>query len=253
MPYNIIKNNNKYELRLKDNNKLLGIHKTKKEAESQIKAIEINKTGRKHPELYEKAKEIANLKYGLEHSARKQQQITRIYKSLGGEYTDDLKPNQKALKKWTAEDWGRDIPEGRYLPKYIREKLTPEEYLRTSIAKMKGKTQYVKQPEDIVEKIREIKKGGAKSKLIDGFRFYKSEKPNKKLKVKVNDKWIHFGNSNYEHYFDRTGLLNKKFNHLDEERRKRYLARATKIKDKEGYLTVYDLNSPNYYSVRYLW
>ena len=65
--------------------------------------------------------------------------------------------NQKSLKKWTAEDWGRDIPKGRYLPKMIRGQLSRKDYMRTSIAKIKGKTQYVKQPEDIVKKIRKIK------------------------------------------------------------------------------------------------
>lgn len=258
MPYNIIKNGRKYELRLISNNKLLGTHTSKKKAEEQIKAIEINKTGRKNPELYEKAKEIADKKYGEKHSARKQQQITRIYKDLGGEYTDDLKPNQKALRKWTLEDWGRDIPDGRYLPKKIREQLTPEEYLKTSIVKMKGKTQYVKQPKEIVEKIKKIKEGkGEVSKKVKignhKYTYYISEKPNKKLKVFVNNKWIHFGAYPYNHYKDRTNLLDVKYNHLDEERRKRYIARASKIRNKEGDLTALNPESPNYHAINILW
>jgi hypothetical protein len=92
-----------------------------------------------------------------------------------------------------------------------------------------------------------------KGKLINGLRYFKSEKPNKKLKVKVNDKWVHFGNSNYEHYFDKTGLLDKNLNHLDDDRRRRYIARASKIKNKDGNLTANDINSPNYHSINILW
>lgn len=258
MPYNIIKNGRKYELRLVKNNQLLGTHTTKKGAESQIKAIEISKTGRKNPDLYEKAKEIADNRYGLEHSARKQQQITRIYKDMGGEYTDDLKPNQLSLKKWTAEDWGRDIPEGRYLPKYVREKLTPEEYLETSIAKMKGDKQYVKQPEEIVKKIRKIKEGkgkvSKKVKIVNHiYTYYLSDKPNKKLMTIVNGKKIYFGATGYQHFRDKTGLLNPELSHYDEARRKRYISRHSKIKDKEGNLVVLNPESPAYHALNILW
>jgi hypothetical protein len=91
------------------------------------------------------------------------------------------------------------------------------------------------------------------SKVINGLRYYISEKPNKKLKVKVNDKWVHFGSTLYENYYDKTKLLDNNYNHLDEDRRRRYLTRATKIKDKEGNLTVNDINSPNYHAIRILW
>jgi hypothetical protein len=254
MPYNIIKVGRKYELRLIKDNKLLGTHATKKQAENQMKAIEINKTGRLNPELYEKAKEIANEKYGVEHSARKQQQITRIYKSLGGEYTKNKTKAQKSLSKWTSEDWGRDIPEGRYLPKYIREQLTPEEYLKTSIAKMKGTTQYVKQPEEIVEKIREIKEGkGEPFKKVGKYTYYISDKPNKKLMTVVDDKKIYFGDPRYQHYKDKTGLLNPSLNHLDQKRRKNYLMRASNILDKNGEYTFNNPKSPNYHAMKILW
>jgi hypothetical protein len=255
MPYNISKVNNQFELRLKDTNQLLGKHKTKQSAKSQIMAIEINKnkSGRKDPKLWEKAKDMALEKFG-KHSARMIQYAGKIYRDLGGEYEKTLSPSQKSLKKWTKEEWGRDIPEGRYLPKKVREELSPEDYLRTSIAKMKGKTQYVKQPEDIVEKIKKIK-GGKKepSKVIDGYRFFKSEKPKKKLKVEINGKWVHFGQLPYEHFFDKTGLLDKDLNHGDDLRRKRYLQRSIPIRDKEGNYTVNDKNSPNYWAVRVLW
>jgi hypothetical protein len=157
MPYNILKNGLKYELRLVKSNKLLGTHNTRLAAAKQIQAIEINKTGRLHPDLWKKAEKIAYEKFNNKHSARMRQYQGRVYRNLGGGYTKELKPNQKSLKKWTAENWGRDIPKGRYLPKRIREELSAKDYMRTSIAKIKGKTQYVKQPEDIVKKIRKIK------------------------------------------------------------------------------------------------
>lgn len=265
MPYNISKVNNKYELKLKDSNKVLGKHTTKQSAKSQIMAIEINKkkSGRKDPELWEKAKDMALEKFG-KHSARMIQYAGKLYRDLGGEYEKTLSPSQKSLKKWTQEDWGRDIEKGRYLPKKVREELSPEDYLRTSIAKMKGKTQYVKQPQDIVEKIKKIKggktllkkvlvKNNEPSKVIDGYRFFKSEKPKKKLKVEIDGKWVHFGQHPYEHFFDKTGLLDKSLNHGDDLRRKRYLQRSMPIRDKEGNYTVNDKTSPNYWSVRALW
>jgi hypothetical protein len=255
MPYNISNVNNQFELRLKDTNQLLGKHKTKQSAKSQIMAIEINKnkSGRKDPELWEKAKDMALEKFG-KHSARMIQYAGKIYRSLGGEYEKTLSPSQKSLQRWTKEKWDRDLPSGRYLPKKVREELSPEDYLRTSIAKMKGKTQYVKQPEDIVEKIKKIKGGNKEpSKVIDGYTFFKSEKPKKKLKVEINGKFIHFGQLPYEHFFDKTGLLDKALNHGDDLRRKRYLQRSIPIRDKEGNYTVNDKNSPNYWAVRVLW
>ena len=140
MPYTINKINNKYELRLKNNNKLLGIHKTKKEAEQQIKAIE--------------------------HS-----------------------------KEYNKKNYS----------------------------------------------------------IIDGLRFERSDRKNKKLKVLKDGKWIHFGDNRYDHFFDRTLLLNPDLNHFDPIRRHKYLSRALKIKNKNGELTSYDDMIPNYYSVNYLW
>jgi len=252
MPYNIIKNGNKYELRLIYNNQLLGTHKTKKEAQAQIKAIEINKSGRTNPELWELAKELAIKQLG-KHSARAIQLAGKIYRALGGEYTKNKTKAQKALTKWTKEDWGRDIPEGRYLPKYIREQLTPEEYLKTSIAKMKGTTQYVKQPKEIVEKIRKIKEGKGEGKKVGKYTYYISDKPNKKLMTIVDGKKIYFGDSNYQHYLDKTQLLDSSLNHLDDKRRKNYLMRASSIVDKNGNYTFNNPLSANYHAMKILW
>ena len=67
-------------------------------------------------------------------------------------------------------------------------------------------------------------------------------------------KWVHFGNKNFQQFKDSTGLgLYSKYDHGDKERRKRYLARAKGIKDKQGNLTWKDKESSNYYSIRFLW
>jgi hypothetical protein len=84
--------------------------------------------------------------------------------------------------------------------------------------------------------------------------FKKSTNPNKKYMVKTpKGKWIHFGARNYEQYFDSALGLYSHLNHLDNQRRKRYLARAKGIRNKEGKLTWKDKESPNYYSVVFLW
>jgi len=88
--------------------------------------------------------------------------------------------------------------------------------------------------------------------------FKKSTRKDKKYMVKVGNKWIHFGaivnGKPMEQFKDSTGLgLYSKYDHGDKERRKRYLARAKGIKDKQGNLTWKDKESSNYYSIKYLW
>ncbi len=80
-----------------------------------------------------------------------------------------------------------------------------------------------------------------------------STKKGKKLMVVVKGKTIHFGDVNYDHFNDKTGLLDKKLNHRAKKRQENYLARARGIKDKEGKLTYKDPMSPNYHAVRVLW
>jgi hypothetical protein len=60
----------------------------------------------------------------------------------------------------------------------------------------------------------------------------------KKYSVYVKDgKLIHFGSRDYEHYYDKLGHWNS-LNHLDKDRRSRYLARAKGIKNKSGRFTI---------------
>jgi len=141
MPFLINRVNNKYELRLKDNNELLGTHTSKEKAKKQIMAIEINK-------------------------------------------------NQSGKKPY---------------------------------------------------------------KTIKGYTYFISDKPDKKLMVDVNGKRLYFGATGYQHYKDKTGLLNPDLNHLDKTRRKRYLIRASNIKDKEGNYTHLNPESPNYHAINILW
>jgi hypothetical protein len=85
--------------------------------------------------------------------------------------------------------------------------------------------------------------------------FEKSNRKDKKYSVITPlGRKIHFGNKNYQQYFDKVPLkLYTSLNHKDKERRKNYLARAKGIKNKEGKSTWTDPESSNYYSVKYLW
>ena len=89
--------------------------------------------------------------------------------------------------------------------------------------------------------------------IIDGYKYQISTNSRKKLQVFVNNRWIHFGQVGYQHFFDRTGLLNKHLNHEDPARRQRYLARASKITKKDGSLAARNVNSANYHAIKILW
>jgi len=63
-----------------------------------------------NPKLYKKAKKIADEKY-LKSSAYKSGFIIKLYKEMGGTYTEDNKP--KKLKTWYKEKWS-DIGNKEY-------------------------------------------------------------------------------------------------------------------------------------------
>jgi len=88
---------------------------------------------------------------------------------------------------------------------------------------------------------------------INKYEYEKSNRKDKKLKVKVNNKTIHFGNPKYQHFKDKTDLLPKSLNHGDKKRRDNYLKRSKAIKNKKGELTYLNPESPNYHAVRILW
>lgn len=84
--------------------------------------------------------------------------------------------------------------------------------------------------------------------------FKRSTRKNKKYMVLYNNNWIHFGSTLYQQFRDQTPLkLYSHLNHSDATRRLNYLRRAKGIKNRSGELTYLDKNSPNYYSVKYLW
>lgn len=88
---------------------------------------------------------------------------------------------------------------------------------------------------------------------VDGLEYQLSERKDKKLKVYVGNKWVHFGDKYSQNWGDKTKLLEKKYIHNDDNRRRLYLIRSAGIKDKNGKLTKDDVNSPNYHSRRILW
>ena len=96
---------------------------------------------------------------------------------------------------------------------------------------------YIVTGKDFKKLIRNAKKLGAES--LD----YSTRKNNKYVATLPSGKKIHFGSPNYPDY-----LI-----HQDKERRNRYLARAKKIKNKQGELTYTNPESSNYWSVHLLW
>lgn len=71
-----------------------------------------------------------------------------------------------------------------------------------------------------------------------------SKRKNSKYVVTLKDgKKIHFGNPKYQDY-----LIPD-----DEEGQNKYLARATKTKNKQGELTADNPESANYWSIKLLW
>lgn len=56
-------------------------------------------------------------------------------------------------------------------------------------------------------------------------------------------KKVHFGSPKYPDFLF----------HKDQERRDRYLSRATKIKNRQGEFTHNKIESPNYWSSKLLW
>ena len=72
---------------------------------------------------------------------------------------------------------------------------------------------------------------------------YSTRKNNKYVATLPNGKKVHFGSPKYSDY-----LI-----HKDKDRRDKYLARATKIKNKSGELTYVNPESANFWSVHLLW
>jgi hypothetical protein len=127
------------------------------------------------PKLWEKVKKDAtkSSKGGKpgQWSARKAQMATAEYKKEGGGYAGQ-KGDDNHLKQWTDEEWGTKSGKEsgktgeRYLPKKAREKLSDDEYKRSTAKKRadsaKGK-QFSKQPKDVAKKAASARKTGKSS------------------------------------------------------------------------------------------
>lgn len=72
---------------------------------------------------------------------------------------------------------------------------------------------------------------------------YSTRKNNKYMVMLPEGKKVHFGSPKYPDFLF----------HRDEERRDRYLSRATKIKNRQGELTHEIRESPNYWNTKLLW
>jgi hypothetical protein len=136
----------------------------KSEKGRRVQSAAKRKTGqvqRSHPALWEKSKRDAVARMGGKFSARAMQLAVRLYKSRGGGYKGK-KPETRtnALRRWTAEDWGYvgKPGESRYLPRAVRERLTPSEKRRTTSAKKRAPTQWSRQPTDVALKAARIRR-----------------------------------------------------------------------------------------------
>jgi len=82
-----------------------------------------------------------------------------------------------------------------------------------------------------------------KARLLGAEEFGISGNKNKRFYVKFNGKKINFGSNTGQTYID----------HHDEKKRKAWVARHSKIQDKEGNYVIKDKNSPSFWSHRLLW
>jgi hypothetical protein len=94
-------------------------------------------------------------------SARAMQLAVQLYKRHGGGYrTRKPAARANALQRWTAEDWGYAGRPGasRYLPRAVRERLTPSERRRTNRTKRESPRQWSRQPADVARKAAAIRR-----------------------------------------------------------------------------------------------
>ena len=130
-------------------------------------------------------------------------------------------PTQEDLDFIVDDGYKHDVD-----PDYIPEKNCPSD-----------DEKYIVTGKDFKKLIRNAKKLVAES--LD----YSTRKNNKYMATLPSGKKVHFGSPNYRDY-----LI-----HKDKDRRDKYLARATKIKNKSGELTYTNPESSNFWSVNLLW
>ena len=116
---------------------------------------------RTSPKLWEKVKEKIKKspKGGKPNtwSARKAQLAVALYKKEGGSYTGK-KSSCNSLKKWTEEEWGYiNGTSGRYLPKNVREHLSPKEKKIENKLKGNKKGKHIPYSPSVLKKFRKYK------------------------------------------------------------------------------------------------
>ena len=137
-----------------------------------------------NPKLWEEIKNkwIRSSKAGApgKVSARKMQLAVQEYKRRGGGYRGSNKKST-SLHKWTKEDWGyigsRKKPSksrspyiqktyGRYLPKVVRQNLSPKERKIENARKSYQRGKWVPYSRSVLEKMHKYKiiKGSPKSR-----------------------------------------------------------------------------------------
>jgi len=117
-------------------------------------------TIRNDPELWERVKR--SIKKGG-WSARKSQLAVALYKKKGGTYKG-TKKSCNSLTKWTREDWGyisksnnkKSKRKGRYLPKKVREMLTPSEKRKENRLKGNKVGQKIPYSKSVLKKMRKV-------------------------------------------------------------------------------------------------
>ena len=120
---------------------------------------------KRDPEKWARAKAKAKAKMGGKHSARAMQLAVKYYKDMGGTYSGK-KSSKNKLSKWSKQKWDyvsksdKKKPKkkrGRYLPKSVRESLSPSEKAstnrkkRVANARLRRKAKYSK---SIARKVR---------------------------------------------------------------------------------------------------
>jgi len=218
-------------------------------------ALEQEKEGKgiNNPDLYEKAKKLADETY-KKPSAYKSGFIVKKYKELGGTYSDDKQP--KKLKRWFKEEW-KDIGNKEYPVYRPTKRITKDTPLTaTEIDPKQAKKQIALKQEikgdanlppfqekvgtgkvvalgvqaEKIPKQDEIWKWSNPVKVAEKARKYlgdmavvfRSTKPKKKYMIfdPVNNKWIFFGEMNFEDFTK----------HQDPKRRENYLTRTASMK-----------------------
>jgi len=117
---------------------------------------------RTNPELWEKIKKrvLKSPKGGVsgKWSARKAQLAVSLYKKSGGKYRGK-KSSNNSLVKWGKEDWGyinKSKKSGRYLPKKVRDCLSPREKRTENRLKGTKRGEWVPYSKSVSRKVSKV-------------------------------------------------------------------------------------------------